>query len=324
MVNKVDRPDARPHEVLDEVFDLFVELGATTSSSTSRSCTAPAATAGPRTSSGDESRRSRAAVRQMILEHVPAPPADERTPRCSFQAATLDHDDFLGRIAIGRVARGSPSARWRSASPCATPTAEDPPVRRSRACSATRAWTASRSKRCAPATSPSWPASRSCDRRHAVRPRHGPTRCPRSPSTSRRSRWSSASTTRPSPAREGRYVTSRQVLARLERAALRDVALRSGRHGETSGRLRGQGPRRDAPRRVLIENMRREGFEFAVGKPHVIIKEVDGVRCEPYERATVEVPGVSHAGASSSTSGRRGEMTAHGAARRPDATKSSS
>ena len=92
----------------------------------------------------------------------------------------------------------------------------------------------------------------------------------------------------PFAGKEGKFVTSRHVLARLERAAMRDAALTIAPTASAdSYEVMGRGVMHLS---VLMENMRREGYEFAVSKPRVIIKEVDGVRCEPVERATIEVP----------------------------------
>ena len=110
----------------------------------------------------------------------------------------------------------------------------------------------------------------------------------------------------PFAGQEGDYVTSRQILGRLERAATRDVALQLARTDAADAyEVKGRGVMHLS---VLIETMRREGYEFAVGKPHVILKEIDGVRCEPFERASVEVP-TDHAGRIIEYLGRRrGEM----------------
>ena len=106
----------------------------------------------------------------------------------------------------------------------------------------------------------------------------------------------------PFAGQEGDYVTSRQILARLERAATRDVALQLAQTDSADAfEVKGRGVMHLS---VLIETMRREGYEFAVGKPHVIIKDVDGTLCEPYERATVEVP-QDHAGRIIEYLGRR-------------------
>jgi GTP-binding protein len=106
---------------------------------------------------------------------------------------------------------------------------------------------------------------------------------------------------------EGQYVTSRHLRARLERANLRDVALELADTDSSEAiEVKGRGVMHLS---VLIENMRREGYELAVGKPHVILHEVDGVVCEPYERATIEVP-TEFAGRVIEYLGRRrGEMT---------------
>ena len=110
----------------------------------------------------------------------------------------------------------------------------------------------------------------------------------------------------PFAGREGRFVTSRQILSRLERAAMRDVALSvSQSSGGEAYEVKGRGVMHLG---VLVENMRREGYEFSVGKPHVILKEVDGERCEPYERATVEVPSDNAGKVIEYLGKRRGEL----------------
>ena len=92
----------------------------------------------------------------------------------------------------------------------------------------------------------------------------------------------------PFAGREGQYVTSRHIRSRLEKAALRDVALELADTASADAiEVKGRGVMHLG---VLAENMRREGYEFAVGKPHVITRLVDEQRCEPYERASVEVP----------------------------------
>ena len=110
----------------------------------------------------------------------------------------------------------------------------------------------------------------------------------------------------PFAGKEGEFVTGRQVLTRLQRAAQRDVALQlaPGASGDAV-EVKGRGVMHLS---VLMEAMRREGYEFAVGKPHVILKDVDGTTCEPFERAMVEVPS-EHAGRIIEYLGRRrGEM----------------
>jgi len=110
----------------------------------------------------------------------------------------------------------------------------------------------------------------------------------------------------PFAGKEGTYVTGRQVLARLQNAAARDVALQLGPDGSSDAvEVKGRGVMHLS---VLIENMRREGYEFAVSKPQVIIKEIDGVKCEPYELATVEVPQVNAGRIIEYMGRRRGEL----------------
>jgi GTP-binding protein len=113
--------------------------------------------------------------------------------------------------------------------------------------------------------------------------------------------------TSPFAGTEGRFVTSRQISARLELASLRDVALVVvGTDSADAFEVKGRGVMHLG---VLVESMRREGYEFAVAKPHVILKQVDGVVCEPVERASIEVPTHSAGKVIEYLGRRRGEMS---------------
>jgi len=303
MINKIDRPDARASEVLDEVFDLFVELGAD-DDQLDFPVIYGSGRDGWATRDLDEASDNLKPLLDMLLEEVPAPQLDSQGP-VQFQASTLDHDDFLGRVAVGRVSRGTLRREARYA--LAHPDRDKAPV---------------------------FPVKNLFRyeglKRIAVEEVHagdiamvtgideigvGDTLCP-------------IETIEPLPAipmdeptlsmvfyvnnspfagQEGRYVTSRQIWARLEKAAARDVALvLSETSSAEAFEVKGRGVMHLS---VLIENMRREGFEFSVGKPHVIIKEVDGVNCEPVERATVEVPADNAGRIIEYLGRRRGEMT---------------
>ena len=305
MINKVDRADARPAAVLDEVFDLFVELGAH-DEQLDFPVVYGSGRAGYATTEPGDDPRDLQPLFDMILAHVPPPLAEEDAP-VLFQAATLDRDDFIGRIAVGRVARG---------------------ILRSDA----------RLAICHPArpleTAPVLPVKRlfryeGLERIPVDEVRTGDiavvggieelgigdTLCHpehREPLPAIHLDEPTLSMVfyvndSPFAGREGRFVTSRQILARLERAEARDVALELVRTSQADAfEVKGRGVLHLS---VLIEGMRREGFEFAVGKPHVILKEVDGVRCEPYERASVEVPQASAGRVIEYLGRRRGEMT---------------
>jgi GTP-binding protein len=303
MVNKIDRPDARPHAVLDEVFDLFVELGAH-----DEQLDFPVVYGSGRdgwaTLDPDQPAPDLGPLFDLLLAHVPAPRLELDGP-LQLQAATLDHDDFLGRIAIGRVARGTIRAGQRVA--VCHPDRSKPTLLPIKGLF--------RYEGLERVAVPQVVAgdiavvagledlSIGDTLCHPEHPDPLPAITLDEPTISMEFLPSNS----PFAGQEGTYVTSRQVLARLQRAALRDVALQLGDDpGREGYEVKGRGVMHLG---VLIENMRREGFEFSVGKPHVILKNVDGVVCEPYERAVVEVP-AQHAGKIIEYLGRRrGEMT---------------
>ncbi len=302
MVNKIDRPDARPEEVLNEVFDLFVELGAS-----DEQLEFPVIYGSGRDGWASEDPAQETdnleALFQQILEHVPPPNMDADGP-VQFQATTLDHDDFLGRIAVGRVGRGSLKIGRRYA--LAHPDREKPlsvlPKKLFRYEGLQRV--PAEEVLCGDIAIVTGVEELSigdtlCDPEHIEAL---PAIALDEPTISMVFYVNNS----PFAGQEGDYVTSRQVLARLERAATRDVALQlASTNSADAFEVKGRGVMHLS---VLIETMRREGYEFAVGKPHVILKEVDGTRCEPYERATIEVPG-EHAGRIIEYLGRRrGEM----------------
>ena len=302
MINKVDRPDQRAHEVLDEVFDLFVELGAE-----NEQLDFPVVYGSGRDGWASEDPDARGGDLQplfdLILRAVPVPRRDPSAP-VQFQASTLDHDDYLGRIGIGRVERGTlrKGARvalchpGREGAPAAVVKSlfryeglERRPVESVQA--GDIAVVAGIEQLCIGDTL--------CD---PEMPEPLPAIEVDEPTISMVFQVNDS----PFSGREGTFVTSRHLRSRLERAALRDVALDLADTSSAEAiEVKGRGVMHLS---VLVENMRREGYEFAVGKPHVLIKEVDGVRCEPFERASVEVP-TTFAGRIIEYLGRRrGEM----------------
>jgi len=303
MINKVDRPDARPGEVLNEVFDLFVELGAS-----DEQLEFPVVYGSGRdgwaTHDVDVQCDDLKPLFELILEGVPAPRVDASAP-LQFQATTLDQDDFLGRIGIGRVSRGTLREGQR-----VTICHPDRPTRKN---VLPKSLFRYEGLERVPATEVLAGdiaivgglenleiGDTLCDNEHL------------DPLPAIEIDEPTISmvfyvNTSPFAGKEGKYVTSRQILSRLEKAAARDVALSLADTGSAdSFEVKGRGVMHLS---VLIENMRREDYEFAVGKPHVIIKQVDGKACEPYERATVEVPGDNAGRIIEYLGRRRGEMT---------------
>jgi GTP-binding protein len=302
MINKIDRPDSRGHEVLDEIFGLFVELGAH-----DEQLDFPVVYGSGRDGYAVHDPAERTGdllpLFDMILQKVPPPPQDDHAP-VQFQAATLDHDDFLGRVAIGRVRRGILHNGERVA--VCHPDRDSAEILTIKGLFRFEGLN-----------------------RVAVEKVHsgdiavvagieemsiGDTLCPpehQEPLPAIRLDEPTISmeffvSNSPFAGQEGQFVTSRQILARLERAALRDVALVLANPNANDGfEVKGRGVMHLG---VLIENMRREGYELSVGKPRVILKMVDGVRCEPYERTVVEVPNRHTGKVIEYLGSRRGEM----------------
>ena len=283
VVNKIDRPDARPHAVVDEVFDLLVALGAD-----DRQLDFPtvfaSAKEGVATLDPDEPGKDLTPLLDAILEHAPAPRVDPEGP-LQFQAVTLGYDPFLGRLVIGRVERG----RMRRGSTV---------VR-------------------VPEAGPSQPfrvtkllGSRGLERVELAEAvagdiailagvdevEIGDTVCdPVAPEARPRIavdpptiRVRFAVNTSRFAGREGRFLTSRHLGERLRREALGNVSIRvDSTEARDEFEVAGRGELQIA---VLIETMRREGYEFSVSRPEVIPRERDGVVCEPVEDVRIEVP----------------------------------
>ncbi|MFT7543064.1 MAG: GTP-binding protein [Gammaproteobacteria bacterium] len=284
MINKIDRPDQRAAEVLDEVFDLFVELGAD-DSQLEFPVVYGSGRDGWASNEVDEKKGDLKDLFELILKEVPIPNRIADAP-VLFQASTLDQDDFLGRVGVGRVQRGvlRQGARLALAHPGRdkTPTVlikklfryeglKRVPVEEVRPGDIAVVTGIEELEI----------GDTLCDLEH-IEPL--PAIEVDEPTISMIFQVNDS----PVAGQEGQYVTSRHVRARLEKAALRDVALTLKDTASAEAiEVKGRGVMHLG---VLIENMRREGYEFAVGKPHVILKDVDGTICEPYERAIIEVP----------------------------------
>jgi len=284
LINKIDRPDARPNEVLDEVFDLFVELGADDAQ-----LEFPVIYGSGRDGWCTRDAESRAGdllpLFEVLLEEVPAPAHDLEAP-LQFQAATLDHDDYVGRIGVGRVARGVLRLGQRVV--LAHPARS---ARRSAVVKSLFRYEGLERRPVEFVNAGDIAVVAGIEELEI-----GDTLCPPDfpdplpaisvdePTVSMVFQVNDS----PFAGKEGRFVTSRHLRARLEKAALRDVALELADTASADAiEVKGRGVMHLG---VLVESMRREGYEFAVGKPHVITRVVDGVQCEPYERASIEVP----------------------------------
>ena len=286
VVNKIDRPDQRIHEVIDEVLELLMDLDATPEQLDSPMLFC-SARQGICSYSPDVPGTDLKPLFETILEYIPAPEADVDQP---FQmlVSSIDYNDFVGRIAIGRIERGTlrqnqevamcnyhdPEAVLRKAK--ATAIYEFEGLDRTAVTEATAGNIIAMSGLPDVTIGDTICASDCVEALPFVKISRPTLEMTFSVNDS------------PYAGREGKYVTSRQIRDRLYRETLKDVSLRvTDTDKETAFNVAGRG---EMSLSILIETMRREGYEFQVSPPRVLYQEIDGKRCEPIERLVVDVP----------------------------------
>ncbi len=283
VVNKIDRPEQRARAVVDEVFDLLVELGAS-DEQLDFPVVYASAKAGSATLDPDAPGTDLRPLLDTILAEAPAPEVDEEGP-LQFQAVTLGYDDFLGRLVIGRVERG---VLRRGQTAVRVPESGAPESFRvtklfgARGLERVEIDEARAGDVCIIA------GVDSIDIGDTICDPAFPDPLPRIGIDPPTIRVRFCVNTSPFAGREGRFVTSRQIADRLRREALGNVSIRIA-PGETSDTFDVAG-RGELQLGILIETMRREGYEFAVSRPEIIVREIDGRTCEPVEDVVIEVP----------------------------------
>jgi GTP-binding protein len=301
VINKCDRKDARPATVLDEVFDLFVDLGAA-----DHQLDFPVVYASGREGwvrrAPDGPEKDTAVLFAEIEEKIPEPVTDQTLP-VRVQVTSLDHNDFVGRIAIGRIERGI----LRDGASLAV--AGGPRPTRNGRVNGLFVFAGLGRRPVTEAVAGDIVAVQGfpdiaigetlCDP-SAVEPLPGITID--EPTISMDFMVNDS----PFAGREGKFVTGRQIGERLDRELRSNVALRvETTGGETAYRVSGRGVLHLG---ILIETMRREGFELAVSRPKVIDRYEDGARLEPVEELTVDVPPHLAGKVIEAVCGRRGDL----------------
>ena len=298
VINKIDRDAARPDWVHEQTFDLFDRLGAT-DAQLDFPVVYTSATAGTATLDMGAPGTDLIPLFETITERVPPPDVDVDGP-LQMQVSSLDYSPYVGAIGIGRIARGTLRRNMRVAVIDRHGNSREERVlqvlgfeglERTEVESATAGDIVAFSGVEAPAISDSL-----CDPEH-VEPM--PALSVDEPTIS----MTFEPNTSPLAGQDGKYVTSRQVRERLFREALHNVALRV-EETDSLDRLRVSG-RGELHLSILLENMRREGYELAVSRPRVVEREVDGVREEPFEQLSVDIQD-RHQGAVMETLGARG------------------
>ena len=283
-VNKVDKPDARVHEVMDEVLELLLDLDATDEQFNSPTifCSGRQGTA---SYSPDVPGTDLKPLFETIIQYIDAPKGDPNAP-LQLLVSSIDYNEYVGRIAIGRVEQGTikvnqdvvicdyhdPSMKVRG-KVVALYTFDGlgkAPVQEASAgeivaLSGMADITIGRTL-CAPEAVEPLPFVKISD----------PT-----------IEMTIAVNDSPFAGKEGKFVTSRNLRERLEKELLKDVSLHVTEQGTDAFNVAGRG---EMHLSILMETMRREGYEFSVSTPRVLTKEIDGTVCEPIERMVADVP----------------------------------
>ena len=282
VINKIDKPAARPHWAVDQVFDLFVKLDAPHDILDFHVVYASAKD-GHASLDADTPGTTMLPVLDSVIEHIPSPPGDAEAP-LQLQVASIDHSSFLGRLGIGKITAGRVTPNL--------PVLLTNPEGKNQAARLTKIYRFERNAKVetlaaeagdivavaglndvtvgdtytspdAPQPLPSLPVD-------------PPTLC-----------MNFLPNNSPFAGTEGEFVTSTHLADRLARETLSDVALHVEELPDGNGYMvSGRGELHIS---ILVEKMRREGYEFQVSSPHVILRNENGVEMEPYEDLTVDV-----------------------------------
>jgi len=284
VINKVDKPTARLNEVVDEVIDLFIELGASDEQLDFKVAYVSAlngtASLNPDLSTQTEDY---SCLYDLIINEVPAPDVDSNDS-LKFQPALLDYNEFVGRIGIGRIKSGT--IKENQMVSCVR---LDGSIKQFRiqklfgffGLKRIEIKEAHAGEIVAIAGMPDISVGETvCDigKEEAL-----PTLRIDEPTL----KMTFMTNDSPFVGRDGEFVTARKIEERLYKETQKDVSLRVETSGQDSWIVSGRG---ELHLSILIENLRREGYELQVSKPEVIIKEIDGIKCEPYEEVQIEVP----------------------------------
>ena len=283
-VNKVDKPDARVHEVMDEILELLLDLDATDDQFKSPTifCSGRQGTAsyGP-----DEAGTDLTPLFETIINYIDPPTGDPAAP-LQLLVSSIDYNEYVGRIAVGRVERGT----IRVNQDVVICDFHDPEVRTRGKVVALYTYDglakvpvqeASAGEIVALSGMADITIGRTLCAPDAVEP------LPFVKISDPTIEMTFAVNDSPFAGQEGKFVTSRNLRDRLEKELLKDVSLHVTEQGTDSFNVAGRG---EMHLSILMETMRREGYEFSVSTPRVLTKVIDGVTCEPIERMVADVP----------------------------------
>lgn len=303
VVNKIDRPDARIHEVIDEVLELLIDLDATDDQLDSPMlfCSGRAGTASV---SPDDPGTNLKPLFDTILEYIPCPEGEPDDP-LQLLVSSIDYNDYVGRIGIGRIERGT----IKVGSDAAIVNYHDPSVIKKTKIVSLYQFNGLGRVNVDTATV----GDIVCFSGAADITIGDTITAPDTPEALEFVKVSEPTmemtfsvNDSPLAGRDGKYVTSRQIRERLYKETLKDVSLRV-QDGETTDSFKVSG-RGEMHLSILIETMRREGYELCCSTPHVLYKTIDGRKCEPMERVYIDVPEEFQGTVIQKLSARKGEL----------------
>ncbi len=284
VVNKIDKPSARPEHVVDEVLELFIELGADDDQLDFPVIYASAIN-GTSSESDDpaDQQKTMAPLFDTIVKHIPAP-IDNSDEPLQFQVSLLDYNDYVGRIGIGRVFRGTIKVGDQVAL-----MKLDGQVKKFRVTKLFGFFGLKRLEIQEAKAGDLIAVSGMEDIfvGETVTPIDHQDSLPVLHIDEPTLQMTFVVNNSPFAGREGKFVTARKIEERLMAQLQTDVSLRVEPIGPDSWTVSGRG---ELHLSILIENMRREGFELQVSRPEVIEREIDGVKCEPFERVQIDTP----------------------------------
>ena len=302
VINKIDKPTARASWVIDQTFDLFDNLGATEEQLDFPIVYASGLSGFAKLDENDDSSDMRPLF-DTILKHTPAPSGDADAP-LQLQISQLDYDNYTGRLGIGRILNG----RIKPGQVVAVMNHEQQVAQgRINQLLGFKGLERVPQEEAEAGDIVIISGIEDIGIGVTIADRDNPVGLPMLSVDEPTLTMDFMVNTSPLAGTEGKFVTSRQIRDRLQKELLTNVALRVEDTADADVfRVSGRG---ELHLTILLENMRREGYELAVGKPRVVYREIDGQKCEPYENLTVDVPDENQGAVMEELGRRRGELT---------------
>lgn len=303
-INKVDRPEARPKDVVDEVLELFLELDANEVQIESPFVFASAKKGIAYVNIGEDGTDMEPLF-EAIINHIPAPEGEPSDP-LQILISTIDYNEYLGRIGIGKVETGTVHVN----DEVIIVNIHEPEKKKRVKVSHLYEFEGLKRQDVESSSVGSIVAVSGIEDIHigdTICAPENPTALPFVKISEPTLSMAFSVNDSPFAGRDGKFVTSRQIRERLFKELNTDVSLKVEEMESTdSYKVSGRG---ELHLSILIETMRREGYEFQVSKPEVLYKEIDGKLCEPIENVTIDVPEEFVGTVIEKLGGRKGELS---------------